>query len=66
METIKLTIPTMKSPHCQMTVAQTIKSIGATVKSIASTQAEIELANGLTRESVVKAIEQAGYQVQSN
>jgi copper chaperone CopZ len=66
METIKLTIPNMKSPHCQMTVTQTVKGLGATVKSMAPTQAEIELTNGISREAVVAAIEKAGYKVQSN
>jgi copper chaperone CopZ len=53
----------MKSPHCQMTVANTLKSIGATVKSLAPTKAEIELTNGITKEAVVEAIEKAGYTV---
>ena len=63
METIKLTIPNMKSPHCQMTVTNTVKNLGASVKSIAPTQAEIELNNGLTAEAVISAIEKAGYPV---
>ena len=66
METIKLTIPNMKSPHCQMTVTQTVKGLGASIKSMGPTQAEIELTNGVSRDAVVKAIESAGYQVQSN
>jgi copper chaperone CopZ len=63
METIKLAIPNMKSSHCQMTVTNTVENIGATVKSIAPAQAEIGLANGLTKEAVVQAIEKAGYKV---
>jgi copper chaperone CopZ len=63
METINLTIPNMKSPHCQMTVTNTIKAIGGNIKSVAPTKAEIELANGLTKETVVAAIEKAGYNV---
>ena len=66
METIKLTIPNMKSPHCQMRVTQTVKSLGASVKSMAPTQAEIELTNGVSRDAIVKAIESAGYRVKSN
>ena len=53
----------MKSPHCQMTVSNAVKTIGATVKSVAPTKAEIELTNGLTHEAVIAAIEKAGYTV---
>lgn len=53
----------MKSQHCQMTVTGVVKNMGAQIKSIAPTQAEIELPDGLTRESVVNAIQQAGYKV---
>lgn len=63
METINLTIPNMKSRHCQMTVANTVKSIGGNVKSVYTTKAEIELTNGLTRNAVVSAIQKAGYNV---
>jgi copper chaperone CopZ len=63
METINLTIPNMKSPHCQMTVTNTVKGIGGSVKSVAPTKAEIELTNGLTKEAVVSAIQKAGYNV---
>ena len=63
METIKLTIPNMKSPHCQLTVTNTVKALGANVKSVAPTKAEIELGSGLTRDAVVQAIQKAGYNV---
>jgi copper chaperone CopZ len=63
METIKLTIPNMKSPHCQMTVTSAVKNLGASIKSIAPTQAEIELQNGISRKAVISAIEGAGYTV---
>ena len=63
METINLTIPNMKSPHCQMTVTNTVKAIGGNVKSVASTKAEIELPNGLSKDAVVSAIQKAGYNV---
>lgn len=53
----------MKSSHCQLTVTSTLKNLGASLKSIAPTQAEIELKNGLTREAVIQAIEKAGYKV---
>jgi copper chaperone len=63
METIRLNIPNMKSAHCQLTVTNTVKNIGATVKTIVPAQAEIELTNGLSREAVVQVIERAGYKV---
>lgn len=63
METVKFFIPKMKSTHCQMTVANTVKSIGGTVMSLTSAEAEVGLANGLTKEYVVRAIEKAGYVV---
>lgn len=63
METIKLTIPNMKSPHCQMTVTSAVKNIGASVISIAPMNAEIELQNGVSKEAVISAIEGAGYNV---
>lgn len=53
----------MKSSHCQLTVTNTLKNLGASLKSIAPTQAEIELKNGLKREAVIQAIEKAGYKV---
>jgi copper chaperone CopZ len=62
METINLTIPNMKSPHCQMTVTNTVKAIGGNVKSMAPTKAEIEL-NGLQKDTIIEAIEKAGYRV---
>ena len=63
MATINLTIPKMKSSHCQMTVTSTIKAVGGNVKSIAPTKAEIDLGSGLTKEAVVQAIQKAGYNV---
>lgn len=63
METISLNIPNMKSPHCQMTVTNAVKDLGASVKSIASAHAEIEIAEGITKEDVVNAIQKAGYKV---
>jgi copper chaperone CopZ len=63
METINLTIPNMKSHHCQMTVTNTVKSIGGNVRSIAPTKAEIELGTGLTKDAVIQAIQKAGYNV---
>lgn len=63
METINLTIPNMKSPHCQMTVTNTVKAIGGNVKSVSPTKAEIELNNGLTKDAVIQAIQKAGYNV---
>jgi copper chaperone CopZ len=63
METINLTIPNMKSPHCQMTVTNTVKAIGGNVKSISATKAEVELNNGLTKDAVIQAIQKAGYNI---
>jgi copper chaperone len=63
METINLTIPNMKSPHCQMTVTNAVKAVGGDVKSVAPTKAEIELGTGLTKETVIQAIQKAGYNV---
>ena len=63
METIKLTIPKMKSPHCQMTVGNTVRSIGAEVKNLAPGEVEIKLTNDLTKKEVVSAIEKVGYTV---
>lgn len=53
----------MKSPHCQMTVTNAVKAIGGNVKSVAPTKAEIELANGLSKETIVAAIQKPGYNV---
>lgn len=63
MVTIQLTIPNMKSPHCQMTVTNAVQAIGGTVKSVSPTKAEIELNDMLTRQAVVEAITKAGYKV---
>jgi copper chaperone CopZ len=63
METINLSIPNMKSPHCMMVVSGTVKAIaGAALKKVSSGQAEIELTSA-TKESVIQAIEKAGYTV---
>lgn len=66
MKNIQLTIPTMKSAHCQMTVTNAVKAIGGNVTHIAPAKAEIELMNGLTKEVVVQTIEKAGYKVSDN
>ena len=63
METIHLTIPDMKSAHCQMTVTHTVNAIGSKVKSIAPAKAEIELNEGLSRNAIYQAIRKAGYNV---
>ena len=63
METINLTIPNMKSTHCQMTVTNTVIAVGGSVKSLSPTKAEIELTNGLTKDAVILAIQKAGYNV---
>lgn len=63
METINLTIPNMKSTHCQMTVTNSVIAAGGSVKSMTPTKAEIELTNGLTKDAVIQAIQKAGYNV---
>lgn len=63
METINLTIPNMKSPHCMMVVSGALKNLsGAAIKKVVPGEAEIEL-SGVTRDLVVDAIEKAGYTV---
>lgn len=63
METINLTIPNMKSPHCMMVVSGALKNLsGAAIKKVVPGEAEIEL-SGATRDLVVDAIEKAGYTV---
>jgi copper chaperone CopZ len=63
METINLTIPNMKSTHCQTTVTNTVIAAGGSVKSMTPTKAEIQLANGITKDAVIQAIQKAGYNV---
>lgn len=63
METINLSIPNMKSTHCQMTVTNIVKAMGGNIKSIAPTKAEVQLQNGLTKDAVVQAIQKAAYNV---
>jgi len=62
MKTIRLTIPNMKSGHCQMTVTNVVKQSGATVKRIFPGQADIEI-SGETTEALIHEIEKAGYKV---
>lgn len=63
METINITIPNMKSAHCRLKVTNAVKATGATIKSIGPAKAEIELANGQSKEAVISAIQKAGYDV---
>ena len=63
MKTISLTIPNMKSAHCQMAVTNAVKSVGGTIKSVSPGRAEIELAENLTHDVLVDAIKKAGYTV---
>ena len=63
MERINLTIPMMKSSHCQLTVTEALKAIGARVSAIAPTKAEIEFENTLTADIIKAAIENAGYKI---
>jgi copper chaperone CopZ len=66
METIELVIPTMKSPHCQMTVTNAVKATGGAILTIAPARVQINLENGATKDAVIKAIENAGYHVNIN
>ena len=53
----------MKSQHCMMVVSNTLKNVqGAQLKKVSPGQAEIEL-SGATKETVILAIEKAGYPV---
>lgn len=58
-----LNIPAMKSAHCQMTVSGVVKELGAEVISIASTKVELSLKDGISKQAVIIAIENAGYAV---
>ena len=46
-----------------MTVTNAVKASGGIIRSVVPTKAEIELKDGITRQAIVKAIEQAGYRV---
>lgn len=63
METIQVSIPTMKSSHCMTVVSNSLKTVaGAALKKVRPGEAEIEL-TGTTQEAVVAAIEHAGYTI---
>ena len=66
MTTISLIIPDMLTPYSQMTVVDSIMFAGGTVTNILPTLAEIELQGYLSKEDIVKAIEQVGYEVQES
>ena len=63
METLSLSIPNMKSSHCQLTVTRLVENAGATIKQVSPGKAEIELARGITKAAVIEAIEKGGYTV---
>lgn len=66
METIQLSIPSMKSKHCMMVVSETLKELkGAALQKIAPGQIEIELLD-IEKVYVIDAIEKAGYRVEKN
>lgn len=66
METINLSIPNMKSPHCMMVVSSALKGMaGVTIKKLSSGEAQIEL-SGASKASVVEVIETEGYTVANN
>ena len=63
METIDLSIPTMKSAHCQFAVQNAVTNSGAKVKNIYPSRLIVELADGIDRSIVIGAIEKVGYKV---
>ena len=63
MESIKLSIPGMKSLHCQMTVANAIKGAGGSIVNLEATVAHVNVADGVTKEAIIAAVSKAGYQV---
>ena len=63
METIDLTIPTMKSAHCELAVSNAVRNTGAKIKNIYPSRLIVELADGINRSAVINAIEKAGYKV---
>lgn len=63
MEIIDLSIPAMKSAHCQFAVRSAVTNSGAKVKDIYPSRLIVELADGIDRSSVINAIEKAGYKV---
>ena len=63
METIDLSIPTMKSAHCQFAVRNAVVNSGAKVKNIYPSRLIVELADGMDRNNIIDVIERAGYKV---
>ena len=63
MEIIDLSIPTMKSAHCQVAVRNAVTNSGAKIRNIYPSRLIVELADGIERSSVIDAIEKAGYKV---
>ena len=63
MDAVSLSIPNMKSPHCQMTVVRLVQNAGARIKQVSPGAAEIELAEGVTKNAVIEAIQRGGYTV---
>jgi hypothetical protein len=63
METIDLSIPTMKSAHCQFAVRNAVTRSGAKVKNIYPSRLIVEISDGIDRSAVIDAIEKAGYKV---
>lgn len=63
MDTIKLTIPNMKSSHCQITVSEAVASTGAKVTAVAPGEIEVVMDGTPSVERVIAVIEQRGYRV---
>lgn len=64
MKTIQLTIPNMKSSHCQITVTGVAKSLGANVTEVAPSLATIQFDETISELSIKAAVEKAGYKVE--
>lgn len=68
MKTVTLDIPSMKSPHCQMAVKYTVEKLPGT-HSINTEAGKAEIAydaQQISLNTLVMAIEQAGYRVSNN
>lgn len=64
METIKLSVPDMKSPHCMMTVRNAIRNLnGAEIVNISPGYCEVNISGTITQQHVVDVVTRAGYNV---
>lgn len=63
METIDLSVPHMKSAHCQMAVQAAVTNSGAKIKSLFPSRIIVEVNGEREKNVVIDAIEKAGYKV---